>query len=162
MSETWPSFGHNITRTMVSVRNEAPVRLSDPISKKLIVLLSVSAGKGVGPTPEVSGTGGAAEVGKRDLRSTVGLGSAGAMGVGDAVGVGKNGSSVGTSMKYSEVGVACSTSGGRNGVGVGDAFGALVTRTKDSGGVEAGAAPQDVSNNASRKMNLHLDDFMRR
>jgi len=65
----------------------------------LTVLLFVSAGKGVGPAPEVSGTGGAAEVGKSELRSTVGLGSAGGIGVGDAVGVGKNGSSVGTSIK---------------------------------------------------------------
>lgn len=112
MSETWPSFGHKITSAIVSVRNDAPVRLSDPISRKLTVLLSVSAGNGVGPAPEVSGTGGAADVGKSEPRSTVGLGSAGGIGVGDAVGVGKNGSSVGTSIKYSEVGVACSTSGG--------------------------------------------------
>lgn len=96
----------------MSVRNEAPVRLSEPISRKLTVLLSVRAGKGVGPAPDVSGTGGAADVGKSELRSTVGLGSAGGIGVGDAVGVGKNGSSVGTSIKYNEVGVTCSTSGG--------------------------------------------------
>ena len=112
MSETWPSFGHNTTSTIVSVRNEEPERLSEPISRKLTVLLSVSAGKGVGPAPDASSTGGAAEVGKSELRSTVGLGSAGGIGVGDEVGVGKNGSSVGTSIKYSEVGVACSTSGG--------------------------------------------------
>ena len=90
---------------MVSVRNELPVRLSEPISRKLIVLLFVSEGRGVGP-PLLSGAGGAANVGKSELRSTVGLGCAGGMGVGEGVGDGKNGSSVGTAIMYIEVGVA--------------------------------------------------------
>lgn len=46
-------------------------------------------------------------------------------------------------------------------MGVGDAFGALVTRTKGNDDAEAGATPQEVSNSANRKMNLRLDDFMR-
>ena len=57
--------------------------------------------------------------------------------------------------------MACSTNGGWNAVGVGDAFGAFVTRTKGRDDADAGAAPHDVSSSANKKMNLRLDDFMR-
>jgi hypothetical protein len=52
----------------------------------------------VGPSTEVSGGGGAAAVGNNELRSIVGEGWAGGTSVGEGVVVGKNGSSVGTSM----------------------------------------------------------------
>ena len=82
----------------MSVRKELPMRTSEPINKKFIVDVLVSCGSGVGPSLLVSGAGGAAIVGKSELRSTVGLGSAGGIAVGEGVGDGKKGSSVGTSM----------------------------------------------------------------
>jgi hypothetical protein len=86
--------------------------LSEPIRRKFTVSVSVSSGKGGGPSPEVSGAGGAAAVGNNELRSMVAVGWAGGISVGEGVAVGKNGSRVGTSMLYNEVGVACSTRGG--------------------------------------------------
>jgi hypothetical protein len=98
-------------------------------------------------SPEESGTGGAAKVGNSELKSTVEVGWAGGIGVGENVAVGKNGCSVGTSMKYREVGVACDLCGGWKGVRVGEAFGAAVISTMESdAGAAAGATPQDVKN----------------
>src|SRR6185295_12774793 len=37
MSETCPSLGRRMAMTIVSVRNDVPERLSDPISRKLTV-----------------------------------------------------------------------------------------------------------------------------
>lgn len=64
-----------------------------------MVLLSVKSGMGVGPSPEVSGAGGAANVGNKEFKSIVAAGCNGGMGVGDGVAVEKNGSSVGTAME---------------------------------------------------------------
>src|SRR5512142_456320 len=94
--DTCPSFGHRITTTIVSVRNELPGRLSEPINRKLIESLSVSSGRGAGAALAASDGGGAASVGKSAAISTVGLGWAADWSVGAAVGVGKNGASVGT------------------------------------------------------------------
>jgi hypothetical protein len=96
--ETCPSFGHNTSTTIVSVRKELPERLSEPIKRKFKVALSASGGRGVGPSTGVSGRGGAATVGKSELKSTVAVGCGGGDGVGEGVLVGKNGSRVGTSM----------------------------------------------------------------
>jgi hypothetical protein len=114
---------------MVSVRYDPPGRLSEPISRKLTVSVSVTTTDGSGASPAADGRGGAAAVGNNEFRSTVGLGSSGGTAVGEAVAVGKNGSNVGTSIWYSDVGVACSRYGGWNGVGVGDASGAAVIST---------------------------------
>ena len=89
ISETWPSLGQMMAITSVSVRYEEPGRLSDPISRKLIVSLSVSGGRGVGFTPGTSAGGGAADVGKSRLKSTVAVGSGGWVGVGDGVSEGR-------------------------------------------------------------------------
>ena len=111
-----------------------------------MVLLSVRAGIGV---MSISGAtaGGTATVGNRELRSMVAVGWRGAIGVGEEVAVGKNGSSVGTSMEYSEVGVACEICGGWKGVGVGEAFGAAVTKMKGTRAFD-GAVLQDVNRKA--------------
>ena len=139
-----------------------PLRKSEPINKKLTESLFGKSGSGVGPWPDVSGGGGAASVGKSELKSTVAVGWMGGMGVGDGVVVGKNGSSVGTWMLYSDVGVTCSTSGGWNGVGVGEAFGAAVINTNgNDAGVDAGAVPHEASNNVSNKINLRVDDVIK-
>ncbi len=64
-------------------------------------------------------------------------------------------------MLYNDVGVTCSTSGGWNGVGVGEAFGAAVINTNGSdAGAAMGAVPHDASNNVSKKINLRVDVFM--
>jgi len=81
---------------MVSVRNEPPGRLSEPIRRKFTEPLSMSGGRGVGPSPEGSGAGGAAAVGNSELRSIVAVGCDGGISVGEGVVVGKKGSSVGT------------------------------------------------------------------
>ena len=65
--------------------------------------------------------GGAAAVGKSWFRSTVGLGSTGGVGVGEGVSVGSG------MIGIKAVGVV---SEGWKGVGVGEAFGAIVTRIK--------------------------------
>ena len=62
-----------------------------------MVLLSFKSGMGVGPSPDVSGAGGAANVGNKEFRSIVAAGCNGEMG--DGVAVGKNDPSVGTSME---------------------------------------------------------------
>src|SRR5512133_2542303 len=97
--ETWPSFGHRITMTSVSVRNEAPGRLSEPISRKFTVSPSVRFGNGSGAPAAFDGGGGAAAVGKRAATSTVGLGSTGGSPVGEGVVVGSDGSRVATGAK---------------------------------------------------------------
>jgi hypothetical protein len=89
ISETCPSLGQTIATTMVSVRYEDPGRLSDPISRKLIVSLSVREGKAVGFTAGISAAGGAAEVGKSWAISTVAVDCGGWVGVGDTVSVGR-------------------------------------------------------------------------
>ena len=61
-----------------------------------MVLLSFKSGMGVGPSPDVSGAGGAANVGNKEFRSMVAAGCNG--GMGDGVAVEKNGPSVGASM----------------------------------------------------------------
>src|SRR5512142_407197 len=94
--ETWPSFGQKITTTIVSVRNEEPGRLSEPIRRKLRVSPSVRTGRGAGAAPTSAGAGGAAAVGKRVAASAVGLGSTGGSEVGEAVAVGSDGSRVAT------------------------------------------------------------------
>jgi len=68
------------------------------MSRKLIVLLSERAGIGVMPISGATG-GGTAAVGNKEFKSTVAVGCDAGMGVGDGVAVGKNGSSVGTSME---------------------------------------------------------------
>src|SRR5512143_1302857 len=122
--ETWPSLGQSTTMIIVSVRKELPGRLSEPISRKLSVVLPVRAGRGAGATPAASGGGGAAAVGKRAARSTVGVGWTAVGPVGEEVAVGSDLSSVGTGAKYSDVGVACPAAGGWKAVGVGEALGA--------------------------------------
>ena len=82
--------------------------------------------------------------------------------MGAGVVVGKNGLSVGTWMLYSEVGVTCSMSGGWKGVGVGEAFGAAVINTNGNGAGAVGAVPHEASNNESKKINLRVDDFMKK
>ena len=53
-------------------------------------------------------------------------------------------------MECDEVGVACDSFGGWNGVGVDEAFGAAVIKTKGRGaGASDGAIPQDVSKKAT-------------
>ena len=76
-----------------------------------MVFLSDRDGIGVMSTPGAT-AGGAATVGNKELRSMAAVGCRGEMGVGDEVAVGKNGSRVGTSMEYIEVGVACKICGG--------------------------------------------------
>jgi len=75
--------------TRVSVRYDEPGRLSEPMSRKLMVSLSVSGGRAVGATAIGSGAGGAATVGNSRLTSTVAVGSTGGIGVGEAVSVGR-------------------------------------------------------------------------
>src|SRR5512143_1734821 len=94
--ETWLFFGQRMTITIVSVRKEPPGRLSEPISRKLRVSLSVRLGRGAGEIPASDGGGGAAAVGNRVARSTVGLGWIGGSGVAEDVAVGNDGSSVAT------------------------------------------------------------------
>lgn len=43
-------------------------------------------------------------------------------------------------------------------MGVGEALGADVAKTNGSADAEAGAVPQEASNNVTRKINLRLDD----
>ena len=65
ISETCPSLGQTTATRMVSVRYDEPGRLSEPMSRKLIVSLSVvSGGNAVGLIARASAGGGAAEVGK--------------------------------------------------------------------------------------------------
>lgn len=89
MSETCPSFGQTTAMTSVSVRYDEPGRLSEPMSRKLMVSLSVRGGRAVGATATGSAMGGAASVGNNRLTSTVAVGSIGGMGVGEAVSVGR-------------------------------------------------------------------------
>jgi hypothetical protein len=101
--------GHRITITIVSVRYDPPGRLSEPISRKLTVSVSVRTADGSGASPPADGSGGAAAVGNNAFKSRVGLTTSGGTAVGEDVAVGRNGSRVGTWIKYSDVGVACST-----------------------------------------------------
>ena len=64
MSETCPSLGQTTATMIVSVRYDDPGRRSEPISRKLIVSLSVSGGRAVGLPESELPAGGAAEVGK--------------------------------------------------------------------------------------------------
>jgi hypothetical protein len=81
----------------------------------------------------------------------VGEGWAGGISVGEAVAVGKNGSKVGTWIEYSEVGVACSTSGGWKAVGVAEASGAAVINTIES--ERAGSTAAGIPNPAQAEVN---------
>lgn len=89
MSETCPSLGQTMAMTIVSVRYDEPGRLSEPMSRKLIVSLSVRGGRAVGSTAKASATGGAASVGNNWLISTVAVGSIGGIAVGEIVSVGR-------------------------------------------------------------------------
>ncbi len=104
--DTWPSLGHSTTTSIVSVRNVPPGRLSDPISMKLRLSPPDSWGTGGGASASLDATGGAAAVGNSEFRSTVGSVPT------DGVPAAKNGSSVGTWMKYRDGGAACPECGG--------------------------------------------------
>lgn len=134
MSETCPSLCQTMAMTSVSVRYDAPGLLSEPISRKLMVSLSVRGGREVGTTATASAIGGAATVGNNWLTSTVAVGSMGGMGVGDAVSVGRMICSAEGVFKYdSGEGCVGVYSAGWNGVGVGDAFGAEVIKINGRG-----------------------------
>jgi hypothetical protein len=64
--------------------------LSDPIKRKLSVFPAEYCGNGLGASPGKGGSGGAAAVGNKEFKSTVGPG--------EGVEPGKNGSSVGSSI----------------------------------------------------------------
>lgn len=133
ISVTCSSLGRRITITSVSVRKEEPVRLSDPISRKLVVSCSLWIGIGGGALEGFSMMSAGAGVGSRVLISTAVVGGGGRDGVSVggtiSVGVGRNG--------WKGVGVGSS---GWNGVGVGEAFGAVVTRMNGSGVASDGEA----------------------
>src|SRR5512145_2720784 len=122
ISETCPSFGRRMAMTIVSVRKEPPGRRSEPISKKLTVscpLLSTWL-----PDPDAS----MVENGTTVLTSRLGS----IVGTGVSVGAGR----VSVGVAGSRTGCDWALLGvqgiGWKGVGVGEAFGAAVTRTNGS------------------------------
>lgn len=77
MRETCPSRYQTMATNKVSVRWDVPVgRRSDPMSRKLMVSLSVRGGSGVGLTINASAGGGAAWVGNKISMGAVAVGEA--------------------------------------------------------------------------------------
>ena len=141
----------------VSVRCDVPVGLrSEPMSKKLMVSLSVRSGGGVGLVTVCASGGGAAWVGNNCSMGAVAVGGAGSVRVGDKVSVGRIGCGAESELFPKSVAVAWE---GWNGVGVAVEFGADVMSTNGRGTCACGVGvPQDETNTARRAVNIKKRD----
>ena len=148
MRETCPSLGRRMATIMVSVRKDVPERLSEPMSRKLMVscpLLSTWL-------PDGSMVGSGATVLMRKFGSMVGM-SVG----GGAVRVNVGGMEA-TAVEANEaVGVQGT---GRNGVGEGVGFAAEVTMANGYCSC-AGVLPQAVNRNTAMRMIGRMDFIAR-